>query len=72
MRWTGSTSAGCTSPSGHPVHAEVTIIDGKGQHQRARRFYVRLGNGTRQITDEAEIERYVAQRWGRGSVAAER
>jgi hypothetical protein len=37
-----------------------------GPSDRARRFYVRLNNGTRAIDDERERERYIAQRWGRG------
>lgn len=52
------------SPSGHPVHATVTTIDSKGQHEKRPRFYARQGNGTREITDEEEIQRYIAQRWG--------
>lgn len=52
------------SPSGHPVHATVTTIDARGQHEKKARFYVRQGNGTREIADEPEIQRYVAQRWG--------
>ena len=52
-------------PSGHPVDAEVTVVDDKGQFSKGQRFYVRLNNGTRAIDDERERERYVAQRWGR-------
>lgn len=51
-------------PSSHPVRATVTSIDGNGQHQRKQRFYVRMGNGTREVTDESEIEKYIAGRWG--------
>jgi type I restriction enzyme R subunit len=51
-------------PSGHPVEAEVTVSDRKGQFSRKRAFFVRLNNGTREIADERERERYVAQRWG--------
>ena len=54
-------------PSGHPVHATVTTVDSKGQHEKKARFYVRVGNGTREITDDAEIQKYVAGRWGKGS-----
>jgi len=52
--------------SGDPVEAEVTVADKRGQFGKARRFYVRLNNGTRAIDDERERERYIAQRWGRG------
>jgi type I restriction enzyme, R subunit len=55
------------TPSGHPVKAEVTAADSKGQFTRRQGFFVRLNNGTREVTDEAEIQRYVAQRWGRSS-----
>jgi metal-dependent HD superfamily phosphatase/phosphodiesterase len=44
-------------PSSHPVHADVTIVDKAGQHQKKRVFYVRMNNGTRAIDDEAEIEK---------------
>ena len=50
-------------PSGHPVHADVTLVDKNGQHQRQRAFYVRMNNGTRAIDDEAEVEKYIANRW---------
>lgn len=50
-------------PSGHPVHADVTVVDRNGQHQKKRVFYVRMNNGTRSIDDDAEIERYIADRW---------
>jgi hypothetical protein len=52
-------------PSGHPVDAEVNVLDKQGQFGRERRFYVRLNNGTRAIDDDRERERYTAQRWGR-------
>lgn len=51
-------------PSGHPVEAEVTVLDKQGQFGKERRFYVRLNNGTRAIDDERERQRYIAQRWG--------
>ncbi|MEO8292756.1 MAG: RNA-binding domain-containing protein [Actinomycetota bacterium] len=51
--------------SGHPVEAEVTVVDRQGRSGKERRFYVRLNNGTRAIEDERERERYIAQRWGR-------
>lgn len=31
----------------------------------AARFYVRIGNGTREITDEHEQQKYIAGRWGK-------
>ena len=52
-------------PCGHPVHAEVTIVDKQGQHAKKRIFYVRMNNGTRAIDNEAEVEKYIAGRWGR-------
>jgi hypothetical protein len=55
-------------PSGHPIYARVTTIDSKGQHQRAERFYVRQGNGTREIFDESEIQKYIAHRWSKGGL----
>ncbi|MFN2544604.1 MAG: RNA-binding domain-containing protein [Actinomycetota bacterium] len=51
-------------PSGHPVDAEVTVVDKRGQFGKKRLFYVRLNNGTRAIEDEKERQRYIAQRWG--------
>lgn len=35
-----------------------------GNHQKAARFYVRIGNGTREITDEHEQQKNIAGRWG--------
>lgn len=52
-------------PSGHPVHAEVTTVDKAGQHLKKRVFYVRMNNGTRAVDDEGEVEKYIAQRWGK-------
>ncbi|HEX2031808.1 MAG TPA: hypothetical protein VHL78_10460 [Actinomycetota bacterium] len=51
-------------PSGHPVVSEVTVGDSKGQHSRKRGFFIRLNNATREIGDETERQRYIAQRWG--------
>jgi type I restriction enzyme R subunit len=51
-------------PSGHPVEAEVTVVDERGQHRRERRFFIRLNNATRAIEDERDRQRYIAQRWG--------
>jgi len=52
-------------PSSFPVEARV-VIDHKGQMEKKTAFYVRVGNGTREITDETERQRYVASRWGSG------
>lgn len=51
-------------PCGHPVEAEVTVADAKGQFSRKKIFYVRLNNATRAIEHPRERERYVARRWG--------
>jgi hypothetical protein len=50
-------------PSGHPVEAEVTAVDDRGQFSKKRMFFVRLNNATRAIDDETERQRYIAQRW---------
>ena len=50
-------------PSGHPVDAEVTTVDAKGQFGKERRFYIRLNNGTKAVSDEKERQKYIAQRW---------
>lgn len=49
-------------PSAFPVEAEV-VVDRKGQFERKTAFYVRLANGTREIDDPLERERYIAGRW---------
>jgi len=54
-------------PSSFPVDAEV-VVDKAGQLQRKTAFYVRIGNGTREISDPAERRRYIASRWGSGGV----
>jgi type I restriction enzyme, R subunit len=56
-------------PSPFPVEATVTV-DRKGQAQKKTAFYIRIGNGTREITDTAERGKYIASRWGRGAAAA--
>ncbi len=35
-----------------------------GQMIKKTAFYVRIGNGTREISDAAERAKYVAARWG--------
>ncbi|MFL5800115.1 MAG: RNA-binding domain-containing protein [Actinomycetota bacterium] len=52
-------------PSGHPVEAEIPVQDQRGQLSKKRVFFIRLNNATRAIDDEAERQRYIAQRWGR-------
>lgn len=49
-------------PSAFPVEAKV-VVDHKGQFERRTAFYVRLGNGTREISDPMERQRYIAGRW---------
>jgi type I restriction enzyme R subunit len=48
-------------PSGVPVEADVTI-DVKGQFEKKTAFYVRVGNGTKEL-DDTEREKYVQTRW---------
>ncbi len=50
-------------PSSFPVDATVTV-DKKGQLEKKTAFYVRLANGTREITDPAQRQKYIAGRWG--------
>jgi type I restriction enzyme R subunit len=49
-------------PSAFPVEAKV-VVDHAGQFERKTAFYVRLGNGTREITDPVERQKYIASRW---------
>jgi type I restriction enzyme R subunit len=49
-------------PSAFPVDAKVTI-DNKGQFEKKTAFYVRVANGTREIIDPAERQKYIASRW---------
>ena len=53
-------------PSSFPVDAKVLVEKG-GQQQKRTAFYVRIGNGTREITDSAERQKYIASRWGNGT-----
>ena len=39
------------------------MADRKGQFEHKTAFYVRLANGTREIDDPMERERYIAGRW---------
>ncbi len=55
-------------PSAHPVHATVTTVAKDGAHQKASRFYMRIGNATREIADEPEQQKHIAGRWGKSGV----
>jgi type I restriction enzyme, R subunit len=60
-------------PSAFPVEAKVTLAGDKGQLYTKTAFYVRLANGTREISDPAERHRYAVARWGspqRGGLTA--
>ena len=50
-------------PSGFAVEATV-VVDKGGQLEKRTAFYVRIGNGTREIADPVERQRYTATRWG--------
>lgn len=50
-------------PSQFPVDA-VVVVDKAGQLVKKTACYVRIGNGTREIEDAAERERYIKSRWG--------
>jgi len=39
-------------------------VDRQGQHNKKTTFYGRFGNGTREIIDADERERYRVQVWG--------
>jgi hypothetical protein len=49
-------------PSAFPVEATATV-DSKGQFKKRTAFYVRVANGTREIIDPAERQKYIASRW---------
>lgn len=55
-------------PCPHPVEAMITTVAKDGTHQKAKRFYVRIGNGTREITNPDERERYIAGRWRKSAL----
>ena len=48
--------------SSFPVDATV-VVDRKGQLEKKTAFFVRIGNGTREISDQSEKQRYIAHRW---------
>ena len=54
-------------PSSFPVEASVKVDKG-GQLVKKTAFYVRVGNGTREITEPAERQKYIASRWGTANV----
>ncbi len=56
-------------PSGVPVEATVTV-DTKAGREKKTAFYVRVLNGTREITDETERDRYIAGRWPAGGTTS--
>jgi type I restriction enzyme, R subunit len=55
-------------PSSFPVEANVKVDKG-GQQVKKTAFYIRIGNGTREITDPAEKQKYTASRWGTADAA---
>lgn len=55
---------GHVKPSGFPVEAKVVEVDKGSQHIKKKLFYGRFGNGTRAISDPAELEKYQVQVWG--------
>ncbi|MBA2316508.1 MAG: putative DNA binding domain-containing protein [Euzebyales bacterium] len=57
-------------PSGFPVQASVVVDTGGHLHEETA-FYVRIGNGTRDIAAAEERQRYIASRWGNGGTASQ-
>ena len=54
-------------PSTFPVEANVKVDKG-GQQVKKTAFYIRIGNGTREIAEPGEKQKYIASRWGTGNV----
>ncbi len=50
-------------PSGFPIEATI-VVDKKGNLEEKQAFFVRLNNGTREIADPAERQKYILNRWG--------
>jgi hypothetical protein len=50
------------SPSRFPVEANVKVEKGS-QLIKKTAFYIRIGNGTREISEVAEKQKYIASRW---------
>lgn len=57
-----------TPPSSFPVDANVTVLKA-GQLLKEAAFYIRIGNGTREIAAAAERQKYISSRWGSGRPA---
>jgi type I restriction enzyme R subunit len=55
-------------PSSFPVDATVKIDKG-GQLQKQTVFYIRIGNGTREISHPEERQKYIASRWNSSAAA---
>lgn len=56
-------------PSSFPVEATVKVARGSEMVKKTA-FYVRIGNGTREITSADEKQRYVSSRWGSNDMGA--
>ncbi len=54
-------------PSSFPVEASVKV-EKNGQVEKKTAFYVRIGNGTKEIPEGAEKQKLIAGRWGKGAV----
>ena len=52
-----------TPPSKFPVEANIKV-EKNGQMVKKTAFYVRIGNGTREIPDGPEKQKLIAGRWG--------
>ena len=52
-------------PCGFPVGATI-VVDKKGNLERKQAFFVRLNNGTREMIDPLERQKYILTRWGPG------
>jgi type I restriction enzyme R subunit len=50
-------------PSAVPVMAEITVVDKHDQHQKKTAFFVRVGNGTKELDDDDERGKYIKTRW---------
>ena len=51
------------------MRATVTVADPKGQFVAKEAFFIRLNNGTREMTDAREIDKYIAGRWGQKGIS---
>jgi type I restriction enzyme, R subunit len=50
-------------PCGFPVDATI-VVDKRGNLEKKKAFFVRIHNGTREITVPIEREKYIFGRWG--------